>query len=244
MVHGAVSPHSGGFQGVREIGISRMAIPGLYPMWAAGMPARRASTRARPRRGLDAYGRPPGAVSRPRLERRARSRRLGRLGAGEKSLSRVRLYRNDTPVGGPSPGHLEAAGGQGTSAPDGRGGHRSGFAGTRATHLAPPPPHPADRPRSVHANRVAEIEADRDDVVGEGIRALVLEREAVRRADAHPRGERVGRSSAQAIDGRVGSRPPSRSRDSAYPSERRWTYLQSAYHEYVGYIWYALLGRV
>jgi hypothetical protein len=30
----------------------------------------------------------------------------------------------------------------------------------------------------------------------------------------------------------------------AYPSEQRWRYLQSAYREYVGYVWYALLGRL
>lgn len=29
-----------------------------------------------------------------------------------------------------------------------------------------------------------------------------------------------------------------------HPSEKRWTYLQSAYHEYVGYIWYAMLDRI
>jgi len=30
----------------------------------------------------------------------------------------------------------------------------------------------------------------------------------------------------------------------AYPSERRWSYLQWAYHEYVGYMWYAIHDRI
>lgn len=30
----------------------------------------------------------------------------------------------------------------------------------------------------------------------------------------------------------------------AYPSPARWSYLQWAYHEYAGYIWYKLLGRL